>query len=113
MLFGSRRCEEKCRKIISLDVRVECFEAREKIAEEKEIVEATKMKERDIEVTSGRDEKFEESEDHKERKEDIESDEVVEIEESEEEKESEEEHECENEDLSCMLHDGQCLIVAH
>ena len=96
------------------DVREGCFERREKIVEAKEIVEVVKMKERDKKATSERDEKFEESEDDKEREEDTESAEIAEIEEmeeSEEDKESEEEHECENEDSSCRLHGGHCLIA--
>ena len=99
-----------------MDVREECFEGREKISKEREIVKVMKMKERNEEAKSERDEKFKKSEDDKEREEDIESDEFAEIEEMdeiEEEKESEEKCEHENEDLSCRLHDGQFLIVVH
>ena len=71
------------------------------------------MKEKDKVIKNERDEKLEKSEDDKEREEDAESDKIEEIEESEEERESEEEHECENKDLLCRLHDGQCLIVMH
>ena len=70
-----------------MDFREECFEGREKIVEAKETAQAMKMKERDREAISERDEKFEESENDKEREEGIESDEVVEIKEI---KESEE-----------------------
>ena len=46
------------KKEFYLDVREECFEGREKIVKAKEIVEVMKMKDRDKEVTSRRDEKF-------------------------------------------------------